>query len=147
MIRMIMMEMEPHTKICYNMGAKIAPFILPENSLFKLTIYYVANAWCFDDDKRGLITEPFVLGSSEMMDEVIKSTGQELDRTKKYDITFSRNPFPEYDASFSRLTKEYDGYWYKMDGCDMKGWLCPATTLYFGDHPYKIYLSVSLVTD
>ena len=131
MTQMTMMETERHIK-CYNKGALDAPFILPQNSLFKLTIYYVANAWCFYDEKRELITEPFVLGSSEIIEMVIKNSGFKLDHKAKYDITFSANPFPQMDGSVTRLRKELDGYWYQLDGTGMEGWLCPATTLFFG---------------
>ena len=32
------------------------------------------------------------------------------------------------------------GNWYKMDGTDMTGWLCPALFHYFEIAPDKIYL-------
>ena len=113
-----------------------------QNSLYKITIYHSHDSWCFDDKARRLSCEPFVLGSSEMIDAVIQANGLELDRGQRYNITFSTRPFPGWSGSVSRQLKEYDGYWYELDGTKLHGWLCPATTLYFDGHPEKIYLAV-----
>ena len=82
-----------------------------------------------------------------MIDEVIRRIEKEVDRTQKYDITFSTRPFPGWSGSISREVKEYDGYWYGLDGSTLAGWLCPATALYFDGHPERIYVSVTSHTE
>ena len=116
--------------------------IAPKNSLFRIIVYDWGNKWCFDDAVKGLSAEPFVLGASEMIDDVIQKKFGEVDRACEYGITFSAAPFPRYDASLTRQKEEFGGFWYNLNGTPLEGWLCPATKLYFGEHPESIYVDI-----
>lgn len=56
-----------------------------------------------------------------------------------FDLVFSSTPFPGYHAELERIHEEYGGYWYRLVGLDMEGWLCPAFFKYFDEAPLRIY--------
>ena len=113
------------------------------NSLHRIGVYDRAGAWVFDDDKKGLYAEPFVFGSSQMIDTAILTKGLELDRDYQYNITISASEMPMYDCVITREGEETcGGYIYRLDGGELTGWLCPATTKFFGEHPERIYVYV-----
>ena len=113
------------------------------NSLHRIGVYDRAGAWVFDDVGKGLYAEPFVFGSSQMIDSAILAKGLELDRDYQYNITISASPMPMSDCV---LTREGDetcgGYMYRLDDGALTGWLCPATKKFFGEHPERIYVYV-----
>lgn len=115
------------------------------NSMMTVEIYRYANTWCFTDEARGLLHEPFVLGIPEMIDYLI----QLLDVKKKeakYSITFSENNFPTCKSKLEKIEEEYGGAWYSLhtEGVNVdKGWLCPATLKFFPYFPKTIYLTLA----
>ena len=111
--------------------------------MFTIDIYRKGECWCFNDEKRELIDEPFVLGSSEMIDSCILSDNL---NGEKFTVLFSDKLFPTSNHSLSRLNEECGGFWYRLDDGEMTGWLCPATTLFFDNHPPEIHLKISTNT-
>jgi len=110
-----------------------------QNAMLIIHPHKTHGTWCFDDERHGLIEEPFVLGASEMIDAVVARAGL-TNADRGFRLIFSASPFPGYHAEIHRLNEESGGYWYQFPDGSMKGWLCPATLHYFPDqHPQRIY--------
>ena len=120
-----------------------------QNAMYIIEIYRHAGTWCFTDDKRGLVHEPFVLGIPEFIDQVINllSLG-ELNRT--YKVIFSEKIFPAYQGCLSFKETEHGGAWYSLSVLNQdaknnengRGWLCPATLKFFEYFPPEIYFKL-----
>jgi hypothetical protein len=101
------------------------------NALQTLTAYRHNGGWAFDEERFGLVAEPFVLGA----DKIVGALAGDADEVV---LIFSDQPFPGAHR-LRRLHEEEGGYWY--DGLEGRGWLCPATLHYFPDgHPESIYM-------
>jgi hypothetical protein len=92
--------------------------------------------WAFDDAAVGLVREPFISGIPEIIESIIGP-----DRTS-FTAIFSDQPFPGGDITLARLTPEAGGYWYRLQGSEQRGWLCPATLHYFSNFPGHIVLKI-----
>jgi hypothetical protein len=118
------------------------------NALFAIEIYRHAGTWCFTDEERGLIHEPFVSGIPELIDDCINQLKEHEE--KRYRITFGEKQFPG-SAEYLRFHfEEYEGAWYSKQMTDNQidpnakiGWLCPATLKFFLYFPKKIYFSIT----
>lgn len=106
------------------------------NAMMVIFPYKYEETWVFDDERVGLIKEPFVSGVPEMINVLV----QEIPKVEHgFRLLFSSNPFPEYQAELSWLREEYGGNWYCWETQNMEGWLCPALFKYFPETPPKIY--------
>jgi len=131
--------------------------LLAELAMSILTInpYRLGQCWVFDDPRTGLKEEAFVLGSSEMMTQMVEARAiPNADRG--FALQFSDEPFEGYDAELTWLRSDDSqvvpgkdgsasqvfGNWYKgvVAGQEMEGWLCPALGLYFRAAPTRIFL-------
>lgn len=117
------------------------------NSMMVIEIYRHAGTWCFTDENRGLLHEPFVLGIPEMLDSIIKNTNQTSEKAR-YRVTFSAQEFPMYSAKVQKQEEESGGAWYELEPAldtevRQRGWLCPATLKFFLTFPDTIYLDVA----
>jgi hypothetical protein len=93
--------------------------------------------WVFDDEKVGLVQEPFVSGADEIIDKMVADIPGAEDG---FILLFSSAPFPGYQAVFEWRREEQGGNWYYFEALDMEGWLCPALFKYFESAPDKIYV-------
>jgi hypothetical protein len=94
------------------------------------------QTWVFDDERMGLVQEPFVSGVPEMIEVLI----QEISNVDEgFKLLFSASPFPGYQAELTWLREEYGGNWYAWKQNNQEGWLCPALFKYFNQPPEKIY--------
>jgi hypothetical protein len=94
------------------------------------------QTWVFDDERMGLVQEPFVSGVPEMIEVLIRG----IDNVDEgFKLLFSASPFPGYQAELTWLKEEYNGNWYAWNQNNMEGWLCPALFKYFNQPPEKIY--------
>nr|WP_286004655.1 DUF6717 family protein [Geitlerinema calcuttense] len=98
--------------------------------------YRFEGTWVFDDDRFGLIREPFVSGMPQMIEQLVRDVPS---AERGFRLLFSARPFPDYQAELTWLRPEYDGNWYRWSERDLEGWLCPALFHYFNDTPIKIY--------
>lgn len=122
------------------------------NAMLTITIYKHDGLWCFTDDSRDLLHEPFVLGMSEVITHVITKFNLGSDENY-FRIVFSAEKFPQYQGQLYYQYAEYDGAWYRLNTVldnepsedDMCGWLCPATLKFFKDFPKNIYFMVELI--
>ena len=114
------------------------------NAINVIFPYPTRGMWVFDDEARGLVQEPFVFGTDEIIAKISQWILGYADR--KFKLTFSGYPLPEFHAKYIRTSKEcYAGSYYKVetknsDISGMEGWLCPATLKYFEEYPEHIYM-------
>ena len=111
-----------------------------QNSILILHPYLSGGAWVFDDDKTGLVREPFVMGIPEILETALEANGIPLvEAAEGFDLYFSANPFPGQQVELTWLESEHGGNWYKAEGTEQFGWLCPALFKYFAQAPKKIF--------
>ena len=65
-----------------------------------------SDTWVFDDEKTGLMQEPFVSGMPEMIDIL---THEIQNAARGFKLLFSDKPFPGYQAELVWLREEYEG--------------------------------------
>lgn len=110
------------------------------NALFVIRPYRYHGTWVFDDDKVGLVREPFVAGMPQIIEHYVKDIPE---AEKGFTAIFSDKPFPQTDLVLEKETDDMGGGWYKVkDQEGFRGWLCPALRKYFSTHPDKIYIKV-----
>lgn len=113
------------------------------NALLTIAPYRFADTWVFDDDRVGLVREPFVAGADRILDLL---TANIPDAARGFRLTFSAQPFPGYQARFVIDRPESCGHWYRWPDREVEGWLCPALFKYFETAPPEIYAQASPVT-
>lgn len=106
------------------------------NSIHVIHPYKSGGQWVFDDEKAGLVQEPFVAGADTIIERMV--TG--LDRAELgFTLVFSAAPFPGYEAQFEWRGEEMGGNWYYSPDLCMEGWLCPALANYYDPAPRTLY--------
>ena len=106
------------------------------NALLIIHPYKHNGQWVFDDERVGLVREPFVAGADVIIDHMVRDIP---DANQGFNLLFSATPFPGYQARLERRREEYGGYWYYHAELDMEGWLCPALFKYFEEAPPELY--------
>jgi hypothetical protein len=117
--------------------------------------YLLHSTWVFDDERTGLKEEAFVLGMTEMISRLVETKGIP-NAAKGFSLSFSDQPFDDYDADLkwlksddSQIVTDQDGTasplagnWYQgiVAGEQMTGWLCPALGLYFKTAPQNVFV-------
>ena len=113
------------------------------NNMMVIYPYRERDTWVFDDDRVGLVREPFICGIPAMIDIMVKDIA---DAEKGFKMLFSQNPFPNYQAELIYLREQYGGAWYKWEKHNLEGWLCPAMFKYFSSTPDKIYCQAEAIS-
>ncbi len=107
------------------------------NAIAVIFPYLYEDTWVFDDREVDLVKEPFVCGVPEMINDLVRH----IPNAKQgFRLVFSGKPFPGFQRKLTRTREQYGGHWYKIDGLDFEGWLCPALFRYFKDAPLEIYV-------
>jgi hypothetical protein len=109
----------------------------PQNAILTIAPFRHNGTWVFDDDRFGLVREPFVGGVPEMIDMLVADIPG---ADKGFRMTFSARPFPEYDKKLTWVRGDSLGNYYKLDDPPMEGWLCPALFKYFEKAPAELYV-------
>jgi hypothetical protein len=107
-----------------------------QNSISVIFPYRDQGTWVFDDDRVGLVREPFVSGIPEMIDRLVHDIPNAQSGFK---LLFSAAPFPGYTIKLDWRREEYGGNWYFAEPLGAEGWLCPALFKYFSSAPREIY--------
>ena len=113
----------------------------PGNAMMSLNLYKTGSTWQFDDERFGIIAEPFVMGMSEMISTYLP------DDADKCTAIFSLAKFPQCET-LKLLDEEANGGWYELSDSQwsykigMKGWLCPVTRVYLNTIPKNIYFKI-----
>ena len=106
------------------------------NAINVIYPYKYLEMWVFDDEKVGLVQEPFVSGADDIIDKYVE---QYDDATAGFTLLFSAEPFPGYQVKLEWLRADLSGNWYKDSNLQMEGWLCPALLKYFEGPPLEIF--------
>jgi hypothetical protein len=104
----------------------IAPYWLEE-----------AGTWVFDDPAAGLHQEPFISGTPEMIEHLVKHIPH---ARNGFRMLFSATPFPGYQQRFVWKREEMGGNWYASIDPPREGWLCASLLRYFGRAPAQLYV-------
>lgn len=110
------------------------------NALFVIAPYKYLGMWVFDDERRGLVQEPFVGGADTIIDAM---TAHIPNAEAGFRLIFSADPFPEYTLHLTWLRSDMGGNIYYSPYLDMEGWLCPALLRYFDKPPHRLYARVA----
>lgn len=109
------------------------------NTIMTIAPYWHHGTWVFDDQSAGLSKEPFVAGIPEMINDLVNEIPIP-DAQLGFRMTFSSAPFPGHQRKLTRVREEMGGNWYREDGTDREGWLCPALFKYFDAAPEELYV-------
>ncbi len=107
------------------------------NSIIAIHPYKNEGLWVFDDDRVGLVREPFVCGADAIIERLVEgipNAGQ------GFTLLFSASGFPGSQAELEWRREDVSGNWYYSPALDAEGWLCPALLKYFEQAPKKIYI-------
>jgi len=109
------------------------------NSIRIIAPYKHEGFWVFDDERAGLVKEPFVSGTDTLID---KATSGIQNAEKGFALLFSDQPFPGMHIELEWRRSEMNGNWYYSEKFDQEGWLCPALFKYFEKAPARIFVQV-----
>lgn len=109
------------------------------NAIRVICPYKWNGLWVFDDDRVGLVREPFVAGADVVLDLI---TADIPDAASGFQLLFSDQPFPGFQYEFEWRREEYGGNWYYSPQFNREGWLCPALMRYFDRVPQRLYVQV-----
>lgn len=112
------------------------------NAMLTIEIYKHSKTWCFTDEQRDLLHEPFVLGIPEIINTVLNDN-KLYEEDTNYRILFADQDFPMSHGVLNKIRAESGGAWYKYN--DQEGWLCPATLAFFADFPEQIHFRLEKV--
>ena len=113
------------------------------NSIFVIAPYWQHGTWVFDDKTVGVIGEPFVAGTDDIITAMVKKAG--IPNAKEgFQLVFSAHEFPgAYRVKWVREEMAgdvYDGDVYEWNG--IEGRLCPVLLEYFKEAPHAIYVQL-----
>lgn len=115
-----------------------------ENAIKIIKLHKKHGVWMFNDEHLKLTDEAFVLGSTEVLDYLINNK-KGLKNKKSPSIIFGEM-LPEYDAEAILVQDLNPSAWYKYinnEGEEMKFWLCPVMTHFFGpEAPERFYVKI-----
>jgi len=106
------------------------------NSIIAIHPYRNDGLWVFDDEKAGLIQEPFVSGADIIIGRMVRDIPG---AAEGFTLLFSASPFPGYQIVLEWRRTYMEGNWYYTAALNLEGWLCPALFKYFEQAPSKIY--------
>jgi len=114
-----------------------------QNSIMIVKPYKWEGMWVFDDEKTGLVREPFVAGVPEILEALLEQQGVPVKEAEKgFRLVFSAIPFPGHQLSARRVGEEGGGNWYEESVSKARGWLCPALFRYFDTAPDNLHVRV-----
>ncbi len=106
------------------------------NAMMVIHPYKYEGMWVFDDEKVGLVQEPFVAGADTIIDQMVVDLPN---AESGFSLLFSANPFPGCQVKFEWQREEFGGNWYAASALEKEGWLCPAFLKYFDVAPKELY--------
>lgn len=110
------------------------------NSIFTIQPYQYNGFWVFDDEKKGIIKEPFVAGADQLLD-IIHNVAK-----ASFSLAFSKSFIPKHSYILKNPQSTYgNGTYYDayITGSKhplMKIWLCGVLLKYFDERPEQIYV-------
>jgi hypothetical protein len=95
------------------------------------------GTWVFQNDAVELDREPFAEGIPQMIDELVKDIPN---ARGGFRLLFSSAPFSEYQLELKKVSEDFGGHWYRADGSQGQGYLCPAMCNCFETAPERLYV-------
>lgn len=122
------------------------------NSIYTIEVYKHQGMWVFDDDRVGLIKEPFVAGADTLIDKLyleISKGDESFMIVPRVTLIFSDKRFPTAKLVLHKNNVEipesgtnyftmipFTAHTDKLHDL----WLCPALNLYYPISPEQIYV-------
>lgn len=110
------------------------------NSIMVIAPYKAHGMWVFDDERVGLVQEPFVGGADTLIDRMVAGIPN---ADSGFRMVLSADPFPGGDHRFTWVRPEMSGDVYRSEEYEAEGWLCPALLKYFPEPPRELYVQVA----
>ena len=107
------------------------------NAISVIFPYKYEDLWVFDDERAGLVQEPFISGADTLIDRALAAEG--INGDNGFRLMFSAGEFPGYDYRFTWVREGEGGNWYHSEDFQIDGWLCPALFKYFDRTPEALY--------
>jgi hypothetical protein len=93
----------------------------------------------FDDDSKSIVEEPFICGTSEIIDCILKEKGIFNGSHRGVEMDFSDQRESEDILELKKIEDLPDN-WAKYEYKGIEGLLCPVTLEYLGRHPESIFV-------
>jgi hypothetical protein len=104
-----------------------------------LKIYKKNGVWMFDDFSKSVLEEPFICGSSEIIDCILKEKGIFNGSHRGVEMYFSDQRESQDIVELKKIEDLPDN-WAKYEYKGIEGLLCPVTIEYLGRHPESIFV-------
>lgn len=104
-----------------------------------LQIFKKAGVWMFNDESKGIFEEPFVGGTSEIIDYILKERKIWNGSHRGIEMLFSEHKEADDMVQFQKI-EDLPYNWAKFEYKGMEGLLCPVTLQYFGIFPESIWV-------
>ena len=114
------------------------------NAINGISPYKYLGMWVFDDERVGLVQEPFVAGADTMIDRAVADIPNP---ERGFTMIFSAAPFPGHQFRLEWRRGDGTGNWYYAPQLELEGWLCPALLRYFDAAPKELYVQVKAATE
>ena len=108
------------------------------NAISVIFPYKHLGLWVFDDERAGLVQEPFIAGADTLIDRALAA--KDINGDDGFRLVFSAGEFPGHDYRFTWLREGDGGNWYHSQDFQLDGWLCPALFKYFDRAPEALYV-------
>jgi hypothetical protein len=131
----------------YNDSIACRNVLEASNSILLIRPYYSGGFWVFDDERTGLLAEPFVAGAGVLIDYQLNQMGIRKEAKSVFAAVFSTLPFPGHHLQLTFRRFDQMGSVYAVENKpDFRSsygsnevWLCPALNLYFKDSPANLF--------
>ena len=109
------------------------------NSIFRILVHRKNGIWVFDDDRFGIVGQPFVFGADLILEKMAAQSGLS---GECLNLVFAGIPFPGSDFTLKFIREETEGFMYRCEEENLQCWLSPSLKNYFPDPPPEIYLQL-----
>jgi hypothetical protein len=113
------------------------------NAINVIAPYQYEGLWVFDDERVGLVQEPFVGGADTILDQMVREIPN---AGAGFTLIFSAADFPGSRYRLEWRRPDRSGNVYFSADLGMEGWLCPALLRYFEEPPAEIFVQVKART-
>ena len=105
----------------------------------RLSLYKDRGVWMFDDTDKGIEREPFVDGSTELIDFILEEFGFPTTGRLPVEVEFGLERTHSNMVEIRKVEDTGDD-WALYEYKGNQGALCPVTLLYLGSHPDRFFV-------
>jgi len=114
------------------------------NALMLIRPYKLNGVWVFDEPRVQVEREPFVGDTNKIIDTLIGPENLAQAERAGFNLFFSAQPFPGYQAQVCFVREEFQGSWYRWEERNLEGWLCAAMYYFFEESPKEIFFKAEI---